>query len=114
MRTEPVYRDGGVIDRHNRSVIAALKILDAHLADRAFVAADRLTMADIPLGPVVHRYFGLEVERPDFPNLSAWYARLGERPAFREHAMFPCGGKPAEWYRLEVESGYPTGVAEKA
>ena len=50
---------------------------------------------------MIHRYFALEVERPDLPNIKAWYERLSGRPAFREHVMFPYGSKPSEWYVLE-------------
>ena len=31
----------------------------------------------------------LSQEHPDYPNLRAWYERLSERPAFREHVMLP-------------------------
>jgi hypothetical protein len=68
---------------------------------RSYVLGERLTMADIPFGPMIHRYLALEVERPDLPHIRAWHARLCERPAFREHVRFPFGSTPAEWYVLE-------------
>lgn len=105
VRTEPRSRDPGFIAARHEALVEALDILEAHLAGRAYVAGDRVTMADIPLGPMVHRYFDLDVTRPDFPNVTAYYERLRERPAFREHAMIPFGRNPAEWYRLEIESG---------
>ena len=104
VRTEPSRRDPSFIEDCRVSLIEALRLLDAHLADRAYIAGDRLTMADIPFGPMTYRYFNLEIERPELPNLAAWYARLCERPAFREHAMVPFGRNPAEWYVLERES----------
>ena len=64
-------------------------ILDRHLADRAFVAGDALTMADIPIGPQIHRWFNLVEKRLPMPNLEAWYQRLTERPAFRKNVMIP-------------------------
>ena len=39
----------------------------------------------------------------ELPNIGAWYERLSERPAYREHAMIPFGRNPAEWYLLERE-----------
>ena len=30
-------------------------------------------------------------ERPSVPNVEAWYRRLQERPAYREHIMVPFG-----------------------
>ena len=109
VRTEPAHRDRAVIEARGESLGAALKVLDAHLAERPYVAGDRLTMADIPLGPLAYRYFNLDVERPALPNMTAWYERLCERPAFREHAMIPFGRTPAEWYRLEIEAGSRAG-----
>ena len=105
VRTEPVSRDPAVIRARHDSLVKALKILEAHLAGRTYVAGDRVTMADMPLGPMIHRYFDLDVAHADFPNVRAYYERLRERPAFREHAMIPFGRNPAEWYRLEIESG---------
>ena len=65
MRTEPVSRDPAVIAARHASLTKALKILEAHLAGRAYVAGDRLTMADIPLGPMIHRYLDLDVPHPE-------------------------------------------------
>jgi len=103
VRTEPPYRDPVRIARLAALVANSLGVLERHLAGRAFILGDRLTMADIPLGPMIHRYFALEVERPELPNIKAWYERLSGRPAFREHVMFPYGSKPSEWYVLEQE-----------
>ena len=38
--------------------------------------ADHLTVADIPLGCVAYRWYALPIERPELPNLRAWYQRL--------------------------------------
>ena len=105
VRTEPALRDPARIAELSGSAGDSWKILDQHLAERPFVAGDRLTMGDIPIGPAVHRYLQLEVERPDLPYLSAWHARLCDRPAFREHVMLPFGRNPAEWSRHEIEGG---------
>jgi glutathione S-transferase len=63
--------------------------LDRWLADRPFIAGDDLTLADIPAGGMLYRYFELDIERPPLPNVEAWYARLQERPAYRQHVMVP-------------------------
>ncbi|MGK0172277.1 MAG: glutathione S-transferase [Gammaproteobacteria bacterium] len=65
------------------------EILDKHLADRPYVAGDRLTMGDIPLGPQLHRWMMLVEDRPSMPHLEAWYQRLTERPAFKKNVMIP-------------------------
>lgn len=101
VRTEPAERDAAAIERLNKSLVRPLGILDAELAKRPFVAGERLTMGDIPIGPAIHRYLALPVEQPDMPNVQAWYARLCERPAFQEHVMFPYGSNPTEWDEYE-------------
>jgi len=66
--------------------------LDARLEGCKFIAGDRLTMGDIPLGMSLYRYFEMDIARPKLPNIEAWYARLQERPAYREHAMVDFSG----------------------
>ena len=78
--------------------------LDAHLADRAYVAGDTLTIGDVPLGPMVYRYLTMEIERPDLPNVQAWYERLAQRPAFQRHVMIPFGRNPVEWNEEEQKN----------
>jgi glutathione S-transferase len=65
------------------------QLLDRHLAARAFLVGDHLTLADIAVGTSLYRYFGLEIDRPSVPNVEAWYGHLTERPAYREHVMIP-------------------------
>ena len=65
------------------------QLLDKMLTDRPFLCGNSLTLADIPAGTSLYRYFELEIERPSVPNVEAWYRRLQERPAYREHVMVP-------------------------
>lgn len=66
-----------------------MKVLDRELADRPWLGGDRFGLADIPAGTNLFRYFGIDIERPDLPNVEAWYRRLQARPAYREHVMLP-------------------------
>jgi len=50
---------------------------------------DQFTLADIPVGTSLYRYFELDIERPLLPHVVAWYERLQQRPAYREHVMIP-------------------------
>ena len=61
------------------------RMLDARLADRAYVGGDALTMGDVALGNAIHRWYKLPVERPELPRVRRWYDRLCERPAYRQH-----------------------------
>lgn len=79
--------------RRNGALVAdcasAIASLDLQLQTRPFVAGQTLTMADIPAGTLMFRYFGMEIERPEAPALEAWRNRLAARPAYREHVMRP-------------------------
>jgi glutathione S-transferase len=65
------------------------QLLDRWLAGRQFMLGDRLTLADIPIGTHLYRYFNLEIERPPLPNVEAWHRRLQDRQAYRAHVMVP-------------------------
>jgi glutathione S-transferase len=65
------------------------QFLDGMLAHRQFLCGNTLTLADIPAGTSLYRYFELEMERPSVPNVEAWYQRLQERHAYREQVMIP-------------------------
>jgi len=64
-------------------------MLDAQLAGKTFLAGNQLTIGDIAVGAQLYRYYELEIDRPELPNVEAWYARLRDRPAYREHVMVP-------------------------
>ena len=88
-----------------RNCIAAtgtyLPILERQLEGSDYLLGNHLCIGDIPLGAMMYKYFNLDIERPAWPNIEAWYARLCERPAFREHAMIAFGSSPEEWLALE-------------
>ena len=65
------------------------QILERHLAQRAFLAGDEFSIADIPAGVLTYRWFSLPIERPKLPRVEAWYKRLTSRPAYRRHVMMP-------------------------
>lgn len=88
-RTPDDARDWPFIRDRVERCATHFRLLDRHLADRDYLAGDGFTMADVPAGTTLYRYFELQVERPSVPNVEAWYGRLAERPAFREHVMLP-------------------------
>ncbi|MDP1874179.1 glutathione S-transferase family protein [Phenylobacterium sp.] len=76
-----------------RQTIAAatetLGVLDVQLRDQTFVIGDQLSIADLALGVIVHRWFRIPdtLERPALPDLAAWYGRLCARPAYVQHVV---------------------------
>jgi glutathione S-transferase len=86
-RTPEPQRDDSVIKKRVENCARHFELLDRWLGDRAFMLGDRLTLADIPIGTHLYRYFNLEIERPAVPNVETFYRRLQERPAYRAHVM---------------------------
>lgn len=60
--------------------------LDRHLAARGpYLMGADFTIADIPAGLVVNRWFGLDFAKPELPAVSAYHDLLATRPAYRLH-----------------------------
>lgn len=89
IRTEPAKQDGTAIEAARRQAARQWEMLDAHLADRPYLTGDEPTMGDIPAGVAVYRWYALDIERPETPNVHGWYDRLSGRPAYRQHVMMP-------------------------
>ncbi len=89
IRTPEDERDMAAVEEAARLTSEYSEMFDDHLADKAFVCGDQFTMGDIPLGIAVYRWYALDIERADRPNVRAWYERLSERPGYQEHVMIP-------------------------
>jgi len=85
IRTPPEKRDARAIEAGRvASNQLAADVLERSLERKAYVAGDSFTMGDIPIGCEVQRWMRVPIERPRLPNVEAWFARLGERAAFRK------------------------------
>ncbi|SMF65361.1 glutathione S-transferase [Tistlia consotensis] len=90
-RTPEPQRDRAAVSRSLARCAELFDRLDRQLAGRPFLLGGALSLADVTAGTHLYRYFELEIERPSLPNVEAWYRRLQERPAYREHVMLPFG-----------------------
>lgn len=68
----------------SKDLKAQLEILDGALKGKTWAAGDKFSLADIALGPVVHRCLDFPVELPELTAAKAWRKKLTERPAFRK------------------------------
>jgi len=80
IRLRADQREPSLIAQSNAAVELLMATLDAHLASRSFMVGERFTMADIPLGCEVQRWFGLPQTREKRPNIERWFATLLARP----------------------------------
>jgi len=85
IRTPEAQRDATAIEASRLKTEGCLAVLDAQLAGRPYLNGDAFTVADIPAGAGVNRWYKLPVAREPRPNVERWLARLGERPGFRTH-----------------------------
>jgi glutathione S-transferase len=61
-----------------------LGILDRGMGGAAWVAGGELTIADISLGPALHRCFGFGVDLPELKSLRRWHGEVVKRAAFQK------------------------------
>lgn len=87
VRTAPSRRDPKAISAAIAALTRILAIAETQLKQHAFLAGEDFSLADIQFGHVLHRYFDIDIDRPDLPCLAFYYEALTKRPAFREHVM---------------------------
>lgn len=63
------------------------RILDARIGAGPWLGGEGFSFADVAVGHYLHRYNTLPFDRPETPALDAYYARLQQRQAYRDHAM---------------------------
>ena len=86
-RTPEHQRNPNVIRNFQARSEKSLRLLDAELGKRPYLAGESLTLADIASGVHLYRYYTMGTAFPALPNVEAWYQRLKDRPAYREHVM---------------------------
>ena len=89
VRVAPEKRNMAEVAEHHGKLKDYFGIVDAALAGKAYIAGPAFSMGDIPLGVAAFRWYNLPLERPSHAHLEAWYRRICERPAFREHCAAP-------------------------
>jgi glutathione S-transferase len=67
-----------------RELPAGLSVLDAHLAGRAYVVGDALTIADIAIAENIGVAEFAGCDLAPYASVRAWFARVSERPAFKK------------------------------
>jgi len=91
-RTPAAERNVAAIELAAKRAGEKLAILDKVLAKQEFIGGMRLSMADIPAGTMMYRYFTLPIARPSLPHVEAWYQRLCARPAYQKAVMVDYSG----------------------
>jgi glutathione S-transferase len=97
LRTFAPNPDPAVVAEFAKRAETAWGILDAHLADRRFVVADRLTIADISLCGYLFWPAEIGVDVGRYPNLAQWVARIAAEPRWSHpYQLMPGHPLPAK------------------
>ncbi len=83
IRTPAAQRNDALVAASVAATEPLMALLDAHLERQPFLAGERFTMADIPVGCEVHRWWGLPQDRIARPHLERWYHAVSTRPGAR-------------------------------
>jgi glutathione S-transferase len=87
IRTAEADRDHDKIAAARDLWSAANTVLETWLADHEYLSGDTFSIGDIPASPFTYRWFSLDIEREDFPNLKRWHEAVAARPAFKKHVI---------------------------
>lgn len=87
IRTPPEKRDMNSINAGREKYSAAIKMMDDQLAKTTYLAGPDFTVGDIACGPLVFRWFALDIKREDYKNVKRYYDALCARPPFKKHIV---------------------------
>lgn len=89
IRTAEYKGSQEAVDMAPEKMSKALDILETQLDDRDFILGDRFSMADIPLGTILKRWFTLMGSDGGHKNVQAWQKRLNQRQSFMDYTNLP-------------------------
>lgn len=83
-RQSAAHQDAASIEASRQGWTHTMQILDQQLARTgAYVAGDAFTLADIPIGLSVNRWFSTPFDKPALGFVTAYQERLVEREGYR-------------------------------
>jgi glutathione S-transferase len=88
-RTPETDRDHAALARAREDAQRLWDMADSALGEAPWLGGDALSLADIALGPFLHRWLHMPIERRPQPRLAAWHGRMMGRPGFARHVAVP-------------------------
>lgn len=86
VKMQPFADDKAGTERAIAEWTRQMKLLDVHLrAAGPYIAGKDFTIADIPAGLTVNRWYSIDFKKPDLPGVAAYYERLSQRRAYKLH-----------------------------
>ena len=87
VRVPAAQRNMEAVATSARTLGEKLALAEQRLGQNDYLVGDVFSLADIQLGHILYRYYELEFERADLPNLRRYYEQLCQHPAYQEHVM---------------------------
>ena len=87
IRTPESKRDPAKINAARDGWRKANEILESWLGHNKYLSGNAFGIGDIPAAPITFRWFNLNIERENFPNIKRWYDEICAREAFRKHII---------------------------
>ncbi|MGO4331877.1 glutathione S-transferase family protein [Cupriavidus sp. 2TAF22] len=89
-RQSPAHQDAALVEASVAGWSRCMGILERQLAATGgYAAGSSFSLADIPLGLSVNRWYATPLAHPDYPAVAAYFARLRGRAGFARHG---CNG----------------------
>lgn len=88
-------RNANVIGHLSMRMHSALKIVDEQLEGRSWLAADRMTLADIACAGYLYYPEPFTFDRVQYPNIDSWLDRIAAQPGWK-HPYDLMPGSPAD------------------
>jgi glutathione S-transferase len=86
VRQSPEHQDSAALANGIEQWSKNMAILDRQLEKTgAYVSGEQFSLADIPIGLSVNRWFETPLAHPDFAAVKAYYERLSLRPGYVLH-----------------------------
>lgn len=75
------------VARGERLFTEVARVLDTHLAERTWIAQDRLTLADLAISTPLMSLTTAKLPAQDFKHLLAWHGRMTELPVWKKTSL---------------------------
>ncbi len=84
---EAPYHHPWYVEQGQKELIHVVGLIEGHLRENGpYLLGETFTLADIPMGLVINRWFMIpNLDRPVYPAVAAYYELMSERPGFRKH-----------------------------
>lgn len=88
-RTPREQWDMATIERDVTECARQLAVMERYLGETPWLSGARFGIGDIPMGVYAYTWFSLPFDKPEFPAVADWYARLKTRPGYASQVMIP-------------------------